>query len=101
MYDQGGGRRYDQHDEMLGPDKERARLGLASPDQRLEGIGVARQDERRRLLDLHPYRKTRDHSGHRGSLAERAEAEALDIEAREHSTDHDQKGNGQRADAEP
>src|SRR5262245_6790602 len=101
MYDQGGGRRYDQHDEMLGPDKERSELEWPSLDQRWEGIEVARQDERRRLFDLHPYRKTRDHGGHRSSLAERAEAEALDIEACEHSADHDQQGNGQRADAEP
>jgi hypothetical protein len=86
----GGGEheRAHEHDQMIGPHEERPEVDRPAAGERRKRIGVARQDEDRRLLQLHPDRKARDHGGDAGAGLHRRKAETLHINAGDHGADH-------------
>ena len=55
-----------QHQQMLGPEQERADRDRRALHQRGKRVEVARQQQGGRLLDLHPHREARDHGGDGG-----------------------------------
>ncbi len=89
-----------KHHQVIGAQQERTERERSAARERRERVGVARQQQDGRLLELHPDSEARHHRGDAGARRHRGKAQPLDIDAGKRRPGHGRGGDHHRPGAE-